>query len=55
MPGPDTELNRMCRKVGDVVEVLPNGLSEKARKEIAGADQPASPPIWEGRRRPAVR
>jgi hypothetical protein len=37
MPGPDTELNRMCRKVGDVVEVLPNGLSEKARKEINDA------------------
>lgn len=34
MPGPETELNRVCRKVGDVVEVLPKGLSDKARKEI---------------------
>ena len=37
MPPPDTDLNRMCRKMGDVVEVLPKGLSDKARKEINDA------------------
>lgn len=34
MPDPATDFNRVCRKVGDVVEVLPNALSEKARKEV---------------------
>lgn len=34
MPGPDTEFNHVCRKVGDVVEVLPGSLSDKARKEV---------------------
>ena len=34
MSNPVTELIRMCRKVGDVVEVLPKALSDKARKEI---------------------
>ena len=34
MSEPDTELNRMCRQLGDVTEVLPGSLSKAARKEI---------------------
>ena len=37
MSGPNTELNRVCRKLGDVTEVLPSFLSETARKEINNA------------------
>ena len=34
MPGPDTKLNRACRKVGAVTEVLPQSWSRKARGEL---------------------
>ena len=34
MPGPETGLNRACRKVGAVAEVLPQSWSGKARGEI---------------------
>lgn len=34
MPGPETGLNRACRKVGRVAEVLPQSWSRKARGEI---------------------